>query len=149
VGVGYAGSNGRPYTSIGRVLVARGALPQGQASLADIRAHVATLAPEERGALLATNERYTFFRLTDGGAIGSLGTPLTAGRSIATDPRLVPPGTLAYLATRAARRFVVSQDTGGAVTGAHADLFLGSGPDAETRAGATREHGVLFLLLPR
>jgi membrane-bound lytic murein transglycosylase A len=149
VGIGYAGSNGRPYTSIGRELVARGLLPAGQASLADIRAYVASVTPEERSALLATNERYTFFRLTQEGAVGSLGTPLTPGRSIASDPRLVPPGALAYLATHSVRRFVVSQDTGGAVTGAHADLFLGAGADAEARAGGTRERGVLFLILPR
>jgi membrane-bound lytic murein transglycosylase len=43
----------------------------------------------------------------------------------------------------------VSQDAGAAVTGAHADLFLGSGPDAEERAGQTRERGRLYLVLPR
>ena len=45
------------------------------------------------------------------------GTPLTTSilpeRSVATDPRLVPPGAIGYLATPTVRRFVVSQDTGG------------------------------------
>jgi membrane-bound lytic murein transglycosylase A len=149
VGVGYAGSNGRPYSSLGRTLVARGALPVGQASLADIRRHLESVPAAERDALLATNERYTFFRLTQGGPVGSLGVELTPGRSVATDPRLVPPGAVGYLATPTARRFVVSQDTGGAVTGAHADLFLGAGPDAEARAGRTRDRGALYLILPR
>jgi len=35
------------------------------------------------------------------------------------------------------------------VPGAHADLFLGSGTDAGERAGALREQGALYLLLPR
>jgi membrane-bound lytic murein transglycosylase A len=149
--VRYAGSNGRPYTSLGRTMIARGLLPEGQASLWDIRRVLGALPAPEQRALLATNARYTFFRLLDdpGDPVGSLGVPLTAGRSVATDPRLVPPGALAYLATPSAHRFVVSQDTGGAVAGAHADLFLGSGADAEARAGRTREEGTLYLLLPR
>ena len=148
VGVGYAGSNGRPYSSLGRTLVSRGLLPVGQASLADIRRYLESVPPEERDALLATNERYTFFRMTEGGPVGSLGVELTPGRSVATDPRLVPPGAIGYLATPSARRFVVSQDTGGAVTGAHVDLFLGFGDEAGERAGRTRDRGVLYLLLP-
>lgn len=150
IGVRYAGSNGRPYTSLGRALIARGVLTPGAASMWDIRRHLESLPEPERAALLALNERYTFFRPADeGGATGSLNVELTPGRSIATDPRLVPLGALAYLATPATRRFVVSQDTGGAVVGAHADLFLGAGPEAEERAGRTRERGALYLLLPR
>jgi membrane-bound lytic murein transglycosylase A len=148
VGVGYAGSNGRPYSSLGKTLVARGALPAGQASLTDIRRYLESLPPDERDALLATNERYTFFRLTEGGPVGSLGVELTAERSVATDPRLVPPGAIGYLVTPTVRRFVVSQDTGGAITGAHADLFLGFGDEAGERAGRTRDRGVLYLILP-
>jgi membrane-bound lytic murein transglycosylase A len=148
VAIGYAGSNGRPYSSLGRTLVARGALAEGQASLADIRRYLESLPPEERDALLATNERYTFFRLTEGGPVGSLGVELTPERSVATDPRLVPPGAIGYLVTPTARRFVVSQDTGGAITGAHADLFLGFGDEAGERAGRTRDRGTLYLIRP-
>jgi len=148
VGVGFAGSNGRPYSSLGRTLVKQGLLPVGQASLGDIRRYFESVPPEERDDLLATNERYTFFRLTEGGPVGSLGVELTPGRSIATDPRLVPPGTIGYLSTPTVRRFVVSQDTGGAVTGAHADLFLGYGDEAGERAGRTRDRGALYLLFP-
>jgi membrane-bound lytic murein transglycosylase A len=61
----------------------------------------------------------------------------------------VPPGTLGYLVTDNYRRFVVSQDVGAAVVGAHADLFLGAGPDAEATAGRTRDRGTLYVLLPR
>jgi len=148
VGIGYAGSNGRPYSSLGRTLVSRGLLPQGQTSLADIRRYLESVPPEERDALLATNERYTFFRLTEEGPVGSFGVELTPGRSVATDPRLVPPGAIGYLVTPTVRRFVVNQDTGGAVTGAHADLFLGLGEEAGERAGRTRDRGVLYLVLP-
>src|SRR5438128_2160439 len=93
--------------------------------------------------------RYPCFRLAAGGAVGSLGVELTPGRSLATDPRLVPPGALAYLETPGAHRFAVSQDAGAAIVGAHVDLFLGAGAEAEERAGRTRERGYLYLLLPR
>ena len=149
VGVRYAGSNGRPYTSLGQTLVARGLLPAGQTSLADIRRCLEALPAEEQTALLATNERYTFFRVAEGEPQGTLGVDLTPGRTIATDPRLVPLGTLAYLATPSVHRFVVSQDTGAAVVGAHADMFLGAGAEAETQAGRLRERGTLYLLRPR
>jgi membrane-bound lytic murein transglycosylase A len=149
LGVRYAGTNGRPYRSLGRTLVARGLLPRDRSTLADIRRVLADMPEPEMMAMLATNERYTFFRVAEGGPIGSLGVELTPGRSVATDPRVVPPGALAYLVTPSVRRVVVSQDTGAAVVGAHADLFLGTGAAAETAAGSTRERGTLYVFLPR
>jgi membrane-bound lytic murein transglycosylase A len=149
VGVRWAGSNGRPYRSVARALVARGLLADEHATLPDMRRALAALPPAEQAAVLATDERYTFFQLADGGAEGSLGVELTPGRSIATDPQLVPPGALAYLETPGFHRFVVSQDAGAAIVGARADLFLGAGAEAEERAGRTRERGHLYLLLPR
>jgi membrane-bound lytic murein transglycosylase A len=149
LGIRYAGTNGRPYRSIGRALAERGMLSPGHTALPDIRHALESLSPEEQAAVLGANERYTFFQLAEGGAVGSLGVELTPERSVATDPRLVPPGALAYLVTPSLRRFVVSQDVGAAVKGAHADLFLGAGAEAGARAGTMREHGTLYLLLPR
>jgi membrane-bound lytic murein transglycosylase A len=149
VGVRFAGSNGRPFQSLGQALVARGLLPREGLTLAKIRQTLESLPAADRTAVLAANQRYTFFRLTDDGTIGSLGVELTPGRSIAADARLVPPGALAYLATPSVRRFVVSQDAGAAIVGAHADLFLGAGAAAEELAGRTNERGALYLLLPR
>jgi len=149
VGVRWAGSNGRPYRSVAQDLIARGLLPDDHTTLPDVRRALEALPPAEQAAVLATDERYTFFQLAEGGAVGSLGVELTPGRSIATDPHLVPPGALAYLETPGAHRFAVSQDAGAAIVGAHADLFLGAGAEAEERAGRTRERGYLYLLLPR
>src|SRR5581483_7591517 len=128
-GVRFAGTNGRPFRGIARALVALPAWQQLQ--------------------ILAIDERSTFFRIADGGPVGSLGVELTAGRSIATDPRWVPLGTVGYLVTPTDRRFVVSQDTGAAIVGPHGDLFLGSGRQAELLAGRTRERGTLYLIVPR
>jgi membrane-bound lytic murein transglycosylase A len=149
IGAHFAGTNGRPYTSVGRVMIERGLLSRDAASAADIRRVLAAMPEAERRALLATNERYVFFALGDGPVRGSLGIPLTAGRSVATDPSLVPSGALAYLETPTYRRFVVAQDTGAAIVGARCDLFLGAGDAVGAVAGRTNERGRLYVLEPR
>jgi membrane-bound lytic murein transglycosylase A len=119
--------------------------------------------PERRDEIFSVNERYIFFRFIPGkeGPIGALGFPLTAGRSVATDPGVFPPGGLAYLiarqpvfdesGTRMAkkdlRRFVLNQDTGAAMIGpGRVDLFCGSGDSAGKVAGAMREEGKIYFL---
>ena len=48
------------------------------------------------------------------------------------------------------RRILVSQDTGTAIIGpARGDLFFGSGPQAGTRAGLTRQPVRFVVLLPK
>jgi len=149
VSVRYAGTNGRAYRSVVPALIDRQLLASGPTTLPDIRRALGSLSPDEQASVLATDERYVFFRLADGGPVGSAGVELTPGRSIAADPRLVPPGTVAYLVTPSIRRIVVAQDTGAAIVGPHVDVFLGTGADAEARAGAMHERGTLYLLLPR
>jgi membrane-bound lytic murein transglycosylase A len=149
LGLRFAGTNGRPYRSLARTMIERGLLARDHASVPDIRRALGALSPAERVSLLATNERYTFFRIASGAPIGSLGVELTPGRSVATDPRVVRPGALAYLVTPSVRRFVVAQDTGAAIVGARADLFLGAGVEAEERAGRMREQAALYVLLPK
>jgi membrane-bound lytic murein transglycosylase A len=105
---------------------------------------------------------YVFFRLAadqspSQGPVGAFGVPLTAGRSIAVDPRVVPLGYPVYLSTSTPagaaaplQRLVVAQDTGGAIRGAiRADFFWGFGRDAGKQALQTRERGQMWLLLPR
>ena len=144
----YAGTNGRPYRSLGRALIDRGYLQDG-ATWDRIREVMGPLPDAERNELFAANERFTFFRLAQGRATGSYGTELVSERSVAVDPRLVPLGTIGYLVTPTTQRFVVAQDTGSAVKDAHADLFLGGGGDAEARASRVKETGTLYLLMPR
>jgi membrane-bound lytic murein transglycosylase A len=156
--LGYADQNGHPYTSVGRVLVQQGELTVEQASMQGIRAWAAT-HPERTAELLNQNASYVFFReLPPGspGPVGSLGIPLAPGRSIAVDPRVIPPGAPVFVSTRvpgtgaALQRLMAAQDTGGAIKGAvRADLFWGSGDAAGALAGVMREPGRLWVLLPR
>ncbi|MCY4487846.1 MAG: MltA domain-containing protein [Deltaproteobacteria bacterium] len=159
----FAASNGRPYTSIGKVLIDEGKVDRESMSMQRIRAWLAEF-PEEREALFARNERYIFFRLGEEGPLGSLGVPLTAGRSVATDPAVYPKGALLYVETRTpvvdesgalagwrtVRRFVVNQDSGAAIRGpGRADLYFGTGAAAGARAGYMQSEGRLFLLMKR
>ena len=155
--VGYAGANGRPYTSIGRVLVQRGEITLEEASMPTIRAWLAA-NPERGRDIMAQNASYVFFRKLDGdGSLGAQGVELTAGRSLAVDRRFVPLGTPIWLDTtdplapkNALRRLMIAQDTGGAIRGpVRGDFFWGHGNRAAAAAGVMRQRGGYFLLLPR
>jgi len=155
--VGFAASNGRGYVSIGKLLVDEGHLTLDEASMGGIRRWIAA-HPDERERVLHANPRYIFFARLAGEPIGSLRVPVTAGRTIATDPAVYPPGVLAFVhvpattqpPTAALSRLVLNQDTGAAIRGpAHVDIFFGEGPESETRAGRLHTNGDLFLLVPR
>ncbi|MDN5752081.1 MAG: MltA domain-containing protein [Nitrosospira sp.] len=157
VRVGYSEQNGRPYKSIGKLLVERGELPLEKASMQGIKAW-GQKNPRKLSALLQQNSSFVFFReLPAGitGPLGALGVPLTAGRSLAIDPRAVPQGAPVFLATtwpntdKRLHRLMVAQDTGGAIKGSvRADFFWGFGPDAGDQAGKMKQSGKMWVLMP-
>ena len=117
--------------------------------------------PEERNEIFAYNERYVFFRFLSDGPLGNLEVPLTPERSIATDARLFPKGALAFIVTqrpildftgrliawRPFSRFVLNQDTGGAIRGLQrVDVYFGSGDEAAGAAGFMNRRGKLYFL---
>jgi membrane-bound lytic murein transglycosylase A len=158
--VGYIASNGRPYTSIGKLLIEQGKLAPGEATTPAIRRYLGT-HPAEQRALFFANSRYVFFQFMPDGPRGSLGTPLTAGRSLATDPRIYPPGAVGFIRTKMpvvdtrnqvswkeSSRFVLLQDAGAAITGwRRADIFWGA--DAEDEAGLMAQEGEMYLLMKK
>lgn len=161
--IGYAGANGHQYRSIGKLLIDEGKVERDRMSMQAIRAYLAQ-HPEDVDRVLDYNRSVVFFRKLDGPAVGSLGFPVTPGRSIATDRQLMPRGALGFLATEipavgpdgatvaAGRlsRFVLNQDTGGAIRGpGRADFFWGRGDEAALRAGLMKQPGRLFFLVPR
>jgi membrane-bound lytic murein transglycosylase A len=160
VQVGYAGQNGRPYRSIGRLLIDQGEIAPEQMSMQRLRRYLAE-HPDKRDRILAHNESYVFFRLLSTGPLGSLEVPVTAGRSIATDARLFPRGGLAFIYSERPvldaaggllgwtpfLRFVLNQDTGGAIKGSQrVDLFFGAGRQAAAEAGYMNSRGKLYFL---
>ncbi|HEX7466400.1 MAG TPA: murein transglycosylase A, partial [Usitatibacter sp.] len=137
--VGYADQNGHPFRSLGRLLIERHEIAPERASMQGIK-DWAKHNPRKVQDFLNSNPSYVFFRELPGdlpGPIGALGVPLTAERSIAVDPRVVPLGVPVYLATTwpnaqdPLNRLMVAQDTGGAIAGGvRADFFWGFGDAA-------------------
>ncbi|MDJ1173821.1 murein transglycosylase A [Roseofilum capinflatum] len=159
--VGYAGKTDHPYTSIGKELVNAGIFPLESLTLPKLIDYFHQF-PEQMNEYLPRNQSFIFFKETQGQpATGNLSVPVTAGRSIATDKSLMPPGALALiqapLPERNARgqleptwvsRFVLDQDTGSAIKGAgRVDVFMGTGQEAGDRAGLTHSNGELYYLL--
>ena len=156
--VSYADQNGHPYVAIGRTLVESGALKLEEATMPAIRAWLAA-HPDQAQTVLNSNPSYVFFTLREpdsSGPMGALNVPLLPERSIAVDPSFIPLGSPVWLDTvlpgsepRPYRRLEFAHDTGGAIRGpARADLFLGFGQNAEQLAGAMRQRGKLYVLLP-
>jgi membrane-bound lytic murein transglycosylase A len=155
--VGYAGTNGWPYTSIGKELIARGILA-AESITADLIRDWIRQNPAEGQALLWVNKSHVFFReLTglapDKGPLGVMNHPVTPLRTVAVDPAFVPLGAPVWIETAGAaplRRLMVAQDTGSAIKGAQrADIFFGTGPEAGLQAGRMRDGGRMAVLLPR
>jgi membrane-bound lytic murein transglycosylase A len=157
VRVGFAASNGRAFTAIGRALVAEGRVDRANVSMQSIRdwlrAH-----PGEAVEVMQRNERYIFFRRIDGeGPIGAQGVALTPGRSLAVDPAFLPLGAPLWLDTtwpggggRPLRRLMVAQDSGSAIKGpVRGDFYWGSGDAALAEAGGMKQKGRYWLLLPK
>jgi membrane-bound lytic murein transglycosylase A len=156
--VGYADQNGQPYQSIGKLLIDRGELTTDKASMQGIKDWARRNLDKLRD-LLNSNPSYVFFReLPNGlsGPLGALGVPLAAERSIAVDARYIPLGAPVFLSTtfpnsaKPLQRLVLAQDTGGAIKGAvRADFFWGAGIDAGRQAGAMKQQGRMWVLLPK
>lgn len=164
--VGYDGDSGHSYTSIGRLLVMDGKIPEEELTLSVLIKYF-DQHPDELDYYLRQNDRYIFFRkVLYSVPHGSIGVPVTAMRSIATDKKVFPPGGLAFAVIGARKSgdanrsqeewnveksfFVLDQDTGSAIkTPARADVFFGIGDEAMYNAGNLNTYGKLYYLLKR
>ena len=161
--VGYADQNGHPFRSIGKYLLERRLIERGQLSLQGMKNFLKE-HPEKIPEALNSNPSYIFFKISEQSATGTFGARLTPWRSIASDPRLFPLGALAWIECEkpvldAAQRitgwvkfgrFVLNQDTGGAIRGAdRVDLFTGHGELSELVAGGMKQKGALYFLLKK
>ncbi|MBM3984589.1 MAG: murein transglycosylase [Planctomycetes bacterium] len=152
--LGYAGKNGKPYTSLRKELIADGRIAADGANLRTIR-DWAREHPDQVPEYLQRNASYVFFTPIEGNPRGSLNVEVTGERTLATDKSLFPRGAVCFVDTRVGaggggrsfRQFMLDQDTGGAIrTAGRADIYLGSGPTAERLAGTTEQEGQLYYL---
>jgi peptidoglycan lytic transglycosylase A len=159
----YHGTNGRPYRAIGSLLIEEQKIPREEMSMQRIRSYLQE-HPEEMESVFNYNPSYVFFKLESEGPLGYINVLLTPGRSIALDRRIFPPAALAFIQTKKPvvnaagqidswtdfNRFVLNQDTGGAIRGpGRVDLFWGNGPYAEIAAGHLKHTGKLYFLILR
>ena len=156
----YNGQNGRTYNSIGKYLIDSGIMTRTDMSMQAIRTYLRK-HPDTISTVLIQNPSYVFFRIDTGSSLGSIGVPLTAHRSIATDSRIFPKGALGLIVSQKPvienglikswmpfTRFVLNQDTGGAIKGpGRADLYWGQGVEAELGAGFMHHQGELYFLI--
>jgi len=153
--VGYGGSNGHIYRSIGAELVRRGVYKPHQVSAQVIKNWVRR-NPVDGQELLYHNPAYVFFRRIDSipaekGPRGAMNRSITTGRSIAVDPKFVPLGAPVWIEKKGAQpinRLMIAQDTGSAIKGAQrADIFMGTGDKAGRSAGRLRDPGRMMVLM--
>jgi membrane-bound lytic murein transglycosylase A len=161
VRIGYAGKNGYPYTSIGRVLIDQGEISASAMSLQALKRWLQTNSEHAR-AVMWKNESYVFFRELSGsaakGPVGANDIPLQPRRSLAVDTSYYALGTPIFVdapaithatASGVFRRLMIAQDVGSAIKGPErGDIYFGSGDKAGRLAGITKQPGNFIVLLP-
>ncbi len=158
---GFDGANGHPYRSVQKLLMDCGETPA--MSFRDFIAYLSAQGPREE-RLADLNPRYIYFqpRAKDSRPYGAIGRALTAGRSVAIDPKYVPLGLFGLLRSKRPvaqagglvfkdfNRFISTHDTGSAIRGpGRVDLFWGSGQTAEAEASSMKAPGELYLFISK
>jgi len=164
--VGYDADSGHTYTSMGRLLVMDGKIPEEDLTLSTLITYF-DQHPTELDSYLKRNDRYIFFkRVNHAIPYGSIGVPVTPMRSIATDKKVFPAGGLTFAVIEPKRSkkgwwfhkegkveksfFALDQDTGSAIqTPARADVYFGIGDQAMHEAGELNAYGRFYYLLKR
>lgn len=155
VRVGYADNNGHPFKGIGSILLSKGLLKPGEASMSHIKKWLQN-NPDKADEIYHENDRFIFHRLLNTeGPLGAHGVPLHAGRSLAVDRSYIPLGSLLWLDTTGPdkeplQKLVVAQDIGSAIKGCvRGDYFWGSGADEVLeKAGKMNSKGRYYIFLP-
>jgi membrane-bound lytic murein transglycosylase A len=165
--VGYAGKNGHPYTSIGKVITEEKLMDSDKINMQNIKKFLESNATM-RDYVLNKNKSFVFFKINDkDGIFGNISVPLTAKESVAMDSELLPRGGICYVNTvvpkkingletvaRSERepfeKFFMVQDTGGAIRGGgRVDIYFGEGDEALFYAGQTASKGSVYLLVAK
>lgn len=160
--VAYAAKAGHPYTSIAKILIARGvAAPQEMT--ADVLRAWLKADPARGAALMRENRSYVFFAEQADldpalGAVAAARTQLTPCVSLAVDRTLHTFGAPIFVdadlplgpggRVEPFRRLMIAQDTGSAIVGAaRGDVFVGLGDEAGRLAGLIRHVPRAFVVL--
>ncbi len=155
--VGYGGSNGHDYRSIGVEMIRRGIYNAHQVS-ADVIKNWVRRNPLEGVELLHHNPSYVFFRTVNKvpphkGPLGAMNRSITTLRSIAVDRRYTPLGAPVWIEKAGGRADATADDRaryrfGHQRRAARRYLFFGTGDAAGRAAGKLRDPGRMVVLMP-
>jgi membrane-bound lytic murein transglycosylase A len=160
--IGFAGKNGHPYTSVGKLLIDRGEM-QAHAASMDAIMNWMQVNKQRGKELMWENKSYPFFRVlstseAQEGPQGAMQLTLSPGRSLAVDPRYHELGMPIWVSApelkdaqgKQVMRLLIAQDTGSAIKGpVRGDLFWGSGAAAGKIAGVTKHVCDFYTLMPK
>ncbi|MCE3255013.1 MAG: murein transglycosylase [Rickettsiaceae bacterium] len=153
VRLGFAGKNNREYSSIGKYIIDNKIIDSKNTSYFSIKNWLKN-NPEEARKVMNINQSYIFFKVSkNDDVIGSQGSVLMPGRSLAVDSEILPLGFPMWLDIKNSnniyQKLLVAQDTGSAIKGAvRGDIFFGRGKNAESLAAKMNDRGSYYILLP-
>lgn len=155
----YAGTNRRSWRFISKYMFEKGMIQDR--SVASQRDYL-NKNPNKWREIYSYCPSYVYFKVTEDPPLGSDMVSLTDNRSIATDYRKYSlKGTLSFIRGKRPNpvgesgykifsRFMIDQDTGGAIKGnARADLYFGEGEYAEKAANSVNNKGQMFFLIKK
>ncbi len=157
----YQTKNGHSYSSIGKYMMRTKNLPANQVGILHLKKYFAK-HPQELQEALNINKSFVFFTRGNGESLGCLNVPITPGRTIATDRSIFPPAALGFIQSKKPvvdkqnkvkgwenfGRFVLNQDTGGAIKGAgRGDIYFGGGEYAEIAANTLKHSGKMYFMV--
>ncbi|NSL18310.1 MltA domain-containing protein [Tatlockia micdadei] len=123
---------------------------QSSASEKQIRQYLNHPLNRHKAADLRNRDQsYVFFAKEEDGPYGSENISLTPHASCATDHKVIPIGMSFIYNCKKTTSWCVAQDSGGAIVGAHVDVYKGEGNQAGVEANELNHPGSLFLALPK
>lgn len=159
-GLNYAGQNGFPYLSIFKVMKEH-KVDAKYMSFPGLQKFFQEKPDDFWKAHLAS-QSYVFFHLTNEPPCGAAKVHITGGHSLAVDPTQFPLGQVGFVEasrpvegsdpagkdtpTKKFTRFAVAQDIGGAIKGAHVDIYWGEDAYAQLASNTMSTRGNLYLL---
>lgn len=160
----YAGTNKLKFRFLYHYMNENNMLEPGKTSISYQRRYIEENPADER-AILSSCPSYVFFKVTEDEPLGVRNIPLTENRSLATDYRIYQEyGLINFIQTKKPvsiteegqvltkefSRFMINQDTGGAIKGnARSDLYFGFGQKAEFVANHLKFLGNQYFLIKK
>lgn len=154
----FSGTNGRSFKGLGSIMLHSGVLKKSQLSREKIKAWLLK-HPQQMWELMAKNESYIFFKVTRGQPQAAIGKPLRSMVSLATDPKLIPLGSIVGFRTdiyprkgQSSRRVNgvgLAQDTGKAIKGTRLDYYIGTGNEFKYPAHHLKKHVPVYLMISK